>query len=102
MSTELEQDDSEPELLLPKDQFKASPLKPGARVGLIAPSGRPESPLVLRRCLKMVEEMGFQPVSGQSVMANAGFTAGTDEERIEDFHLFLFDDSIGALLCVSG
>lgn len=102
MNTDLEHEDSEPELALPKDQFKAQPLKPGAKVGLVAPSSRPGSPLVLRRCLQVIEEMGFQPVAGNNVMNNAGFTAGTDDERIDDLHTFLQDPSIEGLLCVSG
>lgn len=85
-----------------KEHFKAPALKPGARVGLFAPSSRPQSPLVLKRCVQIVEEMGFYPVVGKNVLKNDGFTAGTDEERIDDLHNFLHDPSIGALLCVSG
>jgi muramoyltetrapeptide carboxypeptidase len=102
MSTDLEHEDNEPELLFSEAQFKASPLKPGAKVALIAPSGRPASPLVLSRCRQIVEEMGFTPVVGKNVMAVDGFAAGCDDERIDDLHAFLADQSIEALLCVSG
>lgn len=102
MNSDLEADDTEPELILERGQCKAAPLKAGARVGLIAPSSRPENPLALKRCVRVVEEMGFVPVVGSSVMRNTGFTAGTDEERVEDIHTILNDASIDALLCVSG
>jgi len=102
MNIDLEQDDSEHDLMPAKEQFKAQALKPGAKVGLIAPSSRPDSPLVLRRCIQIVEEMGFKPVPGSSVLRYSGFTAGTDEQRIDDIHTFLQDSSIEAMLCVSG
>jgi muramoyltetrapeptide carboxypeptidase len=102
MKVDLEQDDSEHDLLPARDQFKAQALKPGAKVALIAPSSRPESPLALRKCIQTIEEMGYNPVPGASVLRYSGFTAGTDEQRIDDIHTFLQDDSIDALLCVSG
>ncbi len=95
-------DDNEHELFLPKDQLKAPALRPGSKVGLIAPSGRPESPMALKKCVQVVEEMGFKPVVGNAVLRNDGFTAGTDAERLDDLYMFLRDPSIEAILCTSG
>ncbi len=95
-------DDNEHELLLSREQVKAAPLESGSRVGLLAPSSRPESPLALRRCIQVIEEMGFVPVVGKNVMRNEGFSAGNDEQRLDDFHRFLRDPSIEAIFCVSG
>lgn len=104
MSTELEQDDNEQEQeqVLPKDQLKAKALRQGSRVAIVAPSSRPASPLELRRCVQIVEEMGFLAVVGKHAMANDGFSAGSDELRLDDLQTFVEDDSIEAVLCASG
>lgn len=84
------------------DQLRAPCLKPGDRVGLVSPSGRPQKPSVLNRCLKLIEEMDFKPVPGKHVLACSGHMAGTDEQRLSDLNGFLSDDSIQAIFCTTG
>ncbi|MBX9689697.1 MAG: LD-carboxypeptidase [Candidatus Obscuribacterales bacterium] len=104
MSAELLEDDNEAEseAVVPREQLKPAALKPGAKVGLFAPSARPASPLVLKRCIQVIEEMGFSPVVGQNVMRNDGFTAGSDEQRLDDFYNLLQNNSVEAMYCLSG
>lgn len=83
-------------------QLKAKKLKSGSRVALVAPASRPEKPSVLKRCVRVLEEMGFQPECGKSILKYDGFSAGSDEERLEDLQGFLENDSVEAIFCVSG
>jgi len=82
--------------------LKAPALKKHDRIGLVCPASRPDSPVVLKRCQQIVEDMGFVPVVGKSVMKTHGYMAGTDEERLEDLMSFLHDDSIAGIFCVTG
>ncbi len=82
--------------------LKAKALKHGDHVGLIAPGGRPYKPSVVSRAARLVEDMGFKPKVGGHVLAVKGHTAGSIEERVEDFNRFLNDDSIAAIFCITG
>ena len=97
-----ELDNDESELDLSNEQIKAPALKAGARVGLICPGSRPASPSALHRASKIIEELGYTPVTGKSVLSYGGFTAGSDQARLEDLQSFLADDDIEAITCVSG
>lgn len=85
-----------------KAALKAKALCYGDRVGLVAPGGRPYKPSVVSRAVRLVEEMGFKPVVGEHVLEVKGHTAGSVAERVEDFNKFLGDDSISAILCITG
>src|SRR3990167_5427025 len=81
---------------------KPAALKPGDKVALVCPASRPESPQVIKRSVKIVEELGFRPVIGKHVLSIHGYTAGTDEQRLDDLMTFLDDDSVAGLFCVTG
>jgi muramoyltetrapeptide carboxypeptidase len=85
-----------------KPVMKAPALKHGDRVGLLAPSSRPLTPAVVARCEGVVAQMGFQPVVGKNVLNVHGFMAGTDDERLSDFHTMLSDDGIAAVFFITG
>ena len=102
MNLDFEPDDNELEAAHVPEKIKPQALKTGCRVGLIAAASRPESPLIFKRCMQVVEEMGFHPVAGKNVLANDGFCAGTDQERLDDFQTFLEDQSISGIFCCSG
>lgn len=99
---ETDEQDEADELMTPPAQLKARALNPGARVGLVAPGSRPESPLALNKAVRMVEDLGYKTVIGPSVLRYDGFSAGTDLERLDDLQGFLDDDSIEAIVCLSG
>ena len=100
---DLEEHDSESEVTdVSTEKLKAAALKPGDRVALVAPSSRPESPLVLKRSVQIIEELGYRPVLGKHVLKYSGFSAGFDQERFEDLNTFINDDSISAIMCLSG
>lgn len=85
-----------------KTSLKANALKPGDRVGLVAPGGRPYRPSVVSRAARLVEDMGFSPIIGEHVLEVKGHTAGSVADRISDFNRFLNDDSVSAIFCISG
>jgi muramoyltetrapeptide carboxypeptidase len=82
--------------------LKPELLKPGDAVGLVCPASRPASPAVLARCVRVVTEMGFKPLVGESAFKTCGYMAGTDEERLRDLERFLSDESVRGVFCVSG
>lgn len=82
--------------------LKPKALKAGDRVGLVCPGSRPQSPSVVERCLRIVEEMGLTPVLGSHVLNVHGCMAGTDDERLFDLSQFLEDDSIAGIFCLTG
>lgn len=82
--------------------IKAKALKPGDRVALVAPGGRPYKPSVVSRAARLVEDMGFKPVIGAHVLEVRGHTAGSIAQRVDDFNKFLNDDDVSALFCVTG
>ena len=88
------QDQSPPILKPPR-------LKPGDRVGLIAPG----SPVPADRIAKAEETtrlLGYQPVLGQYVFEKNGYLAGTDEQRLQDLHDMFQRPDIKAIWCIRG
>jgi muramoyltetrapeptide carboxypeptidase len=82
--------------------IKPRALKPGDRIGLVSPASRPESPAIVQRAVRIVEEMGFIPVVGKNVLNAHGFMAGTDEQRLADLNGFINDDLIDGIFCLTG
>ena len=78
------------------------PLTAGARVALIAPSGplRPASELDF--AVAQAKSLGWDPVIGTSVLAEMGYLAGTDQQRLSDINAALRDDAIDGIWCVRG
>ncbi|MBI4532555.1 MAG: LD-carboxypeptidase [Candidatus Melainabacteria bacterium] len=85
-----------------KHLIKPVALRPNDKVALVCPASRPESPAVIQRSIKLVEELGFRPVLGKHVLSMHGHMAGTNEQRLEDFMTFIDDDSVAGLFCITG
>lgn len=78
------------------------PLSPGARVALVCSSGPLAGPQDLERAEANARDLGWEPVPGASVLARDGYTAGTDQQRLDDLNGALRDDSIDGIWCVRG
>ena len=78
------------------------PLRPGARIGLIAPSGPIRVENGLDRSIDAVKAQGFQPVIGDSCGKVYGHLSGTDEIRANDINRMFADDSIEGIFCIRG
>ncbi|MGE5674913.1 MAG: S66 peptidase family protein [Mycobacterium leprae] len=80
---------------------KAPRLKPGDRIGILAPAGPVESE-VLARGVDRLCGWGFQPVLGGAVLGEYGYLAATDAERAADFNALWSDPTIAGIICARG
>ena len=77
-------------------------LAPGARVALVCPSGPLAGPEDLARAEQNARAMGWEPVTGEWVLAREGYLAGTDQQRLDDLNAAIRDDTIDGIWCVRG
>jgi len=84
-----------------KTLVKPGALRPGDRVGIVAPSSRPATPATVAAAERVIREMGLNPVLGKNILNVHGYMAGTDNERMSDFQEMLDDNSIKGLFCIT-
>lgn len=81
------------------------PLRPGARVGVFAPSS-PASTYFKERFKHALDVMsnslGVEPVVADSCYVSSGFVSAPAEVRAKELTSFLNDDSIDAVFCTTG
>jgi len=77
------------------------PLRPGDKIGLIAPSRKIKQE-DLSGCVKLLEGWGYQIEFGDHLFKEHHQFAGKDEERAEDFIQMIMNPEIKAILCVRG
>jgi muramoyltetrapeptide carboxypeptidase len=77
------------------------PLKPGDKIGLIAPS-RKVTYNDLAEPVGLLQSWGYQIAFGKNLYASLNQFAGTDAERAADFMDMITDPSVKAILCVRG
>ena len=76
-------------------------LNVGDTVGLVALS----SPIKLEALgdkLALLDELGLKYKIGQTIQSYNGYLAGSDEERLEDFHQMIRDPEVKAVFLVRG
>lgn len=79
-----------------------SPLKPGDKIAIIAPS-RKVSEADLKESIRIFQQWGLEVVSGKNLYNNShGYLSGVDEERLEDFQFFLNHNQIKAIVSARG
>lgn len=76
-------------------------LQKGDTIGVTAPAGPPEQES-LQSALVFFKEMGLHVKLGQNVKQTLGFLAGTDEERLSDFHAMIADPEVKAIVFARG
>lgn len=76
-------------------------LQPGDKVALISPAG-----IIDSRHIEYAENFlrtwGLIPVRGKYVLAQSGYFAGTDQQRLEDLQWALDAEDIRAVICSRG
>lgn len=78
-------------------------LKPGAVIGIIAPASPQRDPSRLERGIRYLETLGYRIVFGANLdKVHGSYLAGTDEERLQDFHAMLADRKVDAIFCARG
>jgi muramoyltetrapeptide carboxypeptidase len=76
-------------------------LRPGDRVGVVAPSGSVDLER-LERGVSTLRGLGLDVVVGDAVRSRFRFTAGRIDERVRDLETFWADDSIKGIFCARG
>jgi muramoyltetrapeptide carboxypeptidase len=76
-------------------------LQSGDMVGIIAPAG-PVDMDKLRKGMCQLEKMGLRVQLGRNIHRRRGYLAGTDEERLADFHEMINDPAIKAIIFARG
>lgn len=87
----------------PEDQPLILPrrLKEGDTIGLITPGSYiPDKDLA--KAEKNMLALGLRVKRGKNLRALRGFTAGTDQERLEDLHSMFADPEVDAIWCARG
>ena len=81
--------------------IKPPPLRPGDRVGVIAPAG-PVKESELQPGISLLESLGYQVALSPNLYGKEDYLAGEDNARLHDLHLMFQDDGIKAILCARG
>jgi len=83
--------------------IKPHPLQSGATIGIISPASPQRDPARLERGIAYFESKGYTvKIADNALKSDAGYLAGTDEERIADIESMFSDDSINAIFCARG
>jgi len=88
----------------PSNLIHPPPLKKGDTIGLIAPAGPLQNKDGFVAGVKLLREAGFEVKfsPGLELSTGGGYLAGTDRERVDEFHKFWADPEVKALLAVRG
>jgi len=77
------------------------PLRPGSRIGVVAPAG-PIRSAALEEGLAYLREKGFQVVEGRHLLCRHGYLAGTDVQRAADLNRAMADPTLDAIVFARG
>lgn len=83
------------------NQVKPKRLGKGDTVGVIAPASPPNEE-ILRRGIDFLKDLGLNVKVGKHVSRINGYLAGSDEERLEDFHEMFADHEVKSIFCACG
>lgn len=78
-----------------------TPLQPGDRIGLVAPSS-PFAPEKWMKTCKVLEDAGYCPVPGKHVLESGKYLTGTEAQRAQDLIHSIADPSLKAVFCIRG
>jgi len=76
-------------------------LKPGDKIGIVAPAGPFERELFFRG-VRIFEEMGFEVYIPEGLLDARGYLAGTDKHRAAIVNQLFADKFIDAIVCARG
>ena len=66
--------------------IKPKKLSKGDVIGIISPASSPDDFSKIESGVKYLEKLGYRVEVGKNVRKFHGYLAGTDEERLDDFH----------------
>ncbi|HKT49335.1 MAG TPA: LD-carboxypeptidase [Candidatus Angelobacter sp.] len=87
---------------MPKNPtLKPRALRPGDKIGILAPASSFNREAFERGCNRL-REMGYEPVFSPEIFARDLYFAGSAERRLNELKSLLVRDDIAALICVRG
>jgi muramoyltetrapeptide carboxypeptidase len=85
----------------PAKIIRPAALRPGDKIGIIAPASSFNHEAFLRGCDRL-RQMGYEPVYSQNIFERDLYFAGSVDRRMHEFHEFWRREDIAALICVRG
>ncbi len=82
--------------------IKPQALQPGDTVALVCPSSRPFDPGKVEQSRQWLEAEGYRVEVGKNIVRRYGNFAGTDDERLADFHEAWANPEVKAVICERG
>jgi muramoyltetrapeptide carboxypeptidase len=90
-------------VLATRPMVKPKALKPGDTVGLITPSSYVfDTWRIDLAAARLEASLGVKCKTGRFVKSRHGYMAGTEKERLEDFHAMFADTSVAGVFCLEG
>ncbi|HKW74508.1 MAG TPA: LD-carboxypeptidase [Terriglobales bacterium] len=86
---------------MPGEIIRPPALRPGDKVGLVAPASSFNREAFLAGC-EQIRKMGYEPVYSESIFERDLYFAGSVERRAREFHEFWQREDIRAIVCVRG
>lgn len=74
----------------------------GDKVALVSPASPPKGRRLLVLGQKRLEQLGFRVVIGKHALAEYGYLAGSDRERLQDLEAAFRNPAIKAIFCARG
>lgn len=71
-------------------------------IGIISPASTPNNLDAIQNGVNYLEKLGYRTKIGKNVGKKHGYLAGTDKERLDDFHEMFADKEVKAIFCVRG
>jgi len=81
---------------------KPKKLQKGDVIGIISPASSPDDLTKIEKGVKYLEKEGYRVKVAENVGKVHGYLAGSDEERLEDFHAMFKDKNVKAIFSVRG
>jgi muramoyltetrapeptide carboxypeptidase len=81
--------------------YKPPRLKPGGRIGVVAPAGCVDE-AVLFAGVQAIREHGFEVDLAPGILERKGYLAGSEEKRANELIQFFQRDDIDAIFCARG
>ena len=82
--------------------IKPKKLSKGDVIGIISPASSPDDFSKIESGVKYLEKLGYRVEVGKNVGKFHGYLAGSDEERLDDFHYMFKNKVVKAIMCVRG
>lgn len=92
---------SDEDLFCKSKLIKPTALKQGDTVALVSPAS-PINPDKFQNAITNLENMGLKPKYTNAVFSKSGYLAGSDDERLADFHNMIADPEVKAIWCLRG